>query len=106
MKRHIFSAAILSVAMLASESLQAQNIPQLRCGQNVNCNDRGAVLNAMASAHEYMYGSRNVAVSSYQRMCADAYNRVANLNARIPFSSGIAQPQLDVCNAGLYEMHR
>lgn len=95
-----------AAAMFASGAVQAQGIPQLRCGQNVNCNDRGAVLNAMASAHDYMYGSSNRAVSVYQRMCADAYSRVANLNSRIPFNAGIAQPQLDVCNAGLYEVHR
>lgn len=98
--------AVFVAYLLVPEGLHAQSVSQLRCGQNVNCNDKNSVLNAMARAHDYMSRSASPAVRAYQRMCADAYYRVSDLNSMIPFNSGIAQPQLDVCNAGLYEMGR
>lgn len=98
-------AALVSLFLMTG-SLQAQSVSQLRCGQNVNCNDRNSVLNAMASAHSFMSRSGSPTVRAYQGICADAYYRVSNLNAAIPFNAGIAQPQSDACNAGLYEMGR
>jgi hypothetical protein len=86
--------------------LEAQNVAQLRCGQNVNCNDKNAVLNAMANAHDTMSRSNSPIVRAYQKQCADAYYRVRDLHNMIPINAGIMQPQISVCNAGLYEMRR
>lgn len=87
-------------------TLLAQNASQLRCGQNVNCNDRNSVLNAMANAHGHMSRSGSAVVKAYREQCASAYSRVSNLHSMVPIDAGIMQPQMDVCNAGLDEMKR
>jgi hypothetical protein len=104
-KSLLYTTSLIFILMAAGD-LSAQTIPQLRCGDNVRCNDKGDVLDAMVEAYDYMNRSNDRVVITYQRLCADAFDRVASLHPNIPFNAGIAQPQLDVCNAGLYEMHR
>jgi hypothetical protein len=77
----------------------------LRCFEGVQCDDRLDVLGKMREAWFMMQDSNSRATQIYADLCLEAFQRLDDLNPAIPFHAGIVQPQLDICNTGLYELY-
>jgi hypothetical protein len=76
----------------------------LKCGVNVNCQNKSEVIEKMRAAWLKLRNAGGGAVASYADQCYDAFKRIEKWNAAILIDAGIIEPQLAPCNYGLREL--
>jgi len=97
----------------SNSNSSADRSSSLKCGKNVDCNSYDNALDKMINAYSTIRGAKGkgnsideIQIDHYLKICSTAINNIKSMQRSMRAQPGVIDPQLQICNEGLFHLER